>query len=280
MENDYPASHSMDTCFFAVDRDGHVAIFNTHEAGAVPVHSLAGDSADAVRQQLTQLPRVEVVHDRRGRVTPGQANDFNEHQGAMGLPYPTLMFLDSLDPVRDDIAAGRAVEVPASEGVAVMFREMPEELSRRLHESGACRGCSLYLHSGEMEEHYPDPALRGLFSYEHLTENWISGPYGRVRRPAQPIHVDQLPPRIRAAVQAMRFDSLCFTDTTHIQPIEHADCESWESAYLDVTGKIIRPIPGKENEYAEAYEELADLGEGENMRIEPPPGRNPNSDEQ
>ena len=33
MEIDFPAAHSMDTCFFAVDRDGHVAVFETGEAG-------------------------------------------------------------------------------------------------------------------------------------------------------------------------------------------------------------------------------------------------------
>ena len=72
MDNDYPASHSMDTCFFAIDREGHVAIFDTGEAGAVPAQALAGDDAYSARQQLTALPRVEVIHERQGRVTPNQ----------------------------------------------------------------------------------------------------------------------------------------------------------------------------------------------------------------
>jgi hypothetical protein len=184
------------------------------------------------------------------------------------------MFLTSLDAVKDEIAAGRAVEVPASEGVAVLFQQMSAELAKRLHDSGACLGCSWYFHAEEMEAHSPNLAARGLFSYSHLTENWISGPYGRVRRPAQPLHVDQLPPRIREAVKTMRFDSLSFAETTHIQPVEHAPCESWESAYMDVTGKHIRPIPGQEERYADTYGELAeDLGE--TLDIEPPPSGNP-----
>jgi hypothetical protein len=271
MEPDIPIGHSMDTCFFAIDRDGHVAVFDTGEAGAVPLHALAGDSAYSLRQQLAALPRTEVIHDRQGRITPGRQNEFNEHRGAMGLPYPTLMFLDSLDAVKDEIAADHAVEVPASEGVAVLIRQMSEELAKRLHDSGACLGCSWYFHEEEAEEHSPDLTARGLFSYSHLTENWISGPYGRVSRPAQPIHIDQLPPRIREAVKAMRFDLLSFAETPHIQPVEHADCASWESAYMDVTGKHIRPIPGKEAEYAEIHDELADLAEEDNVNIDPPP---------
>src|SRR5262249_52341649 len=152
MDSDYPCAHSMDTCFFAIDRDGHVAVFDTGEAGAVPVKALSGDSAYSLRQQLATLPRTEVIHDRQGRVTPGQRSElFNEHRGGMGLPYPTLMFLTSLDTVQDEIAAGRAVEVPASEGVAVLFQQMSAELAKRLHDSGACLGCSLYFQGEESE---------------------------------------------------------------------------------------------------------------------------------
>ena len=45
MEPDYPAAHSMDTDWFAVDKDGHVAVFASGEAGAVPV--AAGRRVDA-----------------------------------------------------------------------------------------------------------------------------------------------------------------------------------------------------------------------------------------
>ena len=36
METDYPAAHSMDTTFFAVDAAGHVALFDSGENGHVP----------------------------------------------------------------------------------------------------------------------------------------------------------------------------------------------------------------------------------------------------
>ena len=37
MSADYPAAHSMDSCWFAVDAQGQVAYFDTGEGGAVPV---------------------------------------------------------------------------------------------------------------------------------------------------------------------------------------------------------------------------------------------------
>jgi hypothetical protein len=266
MQPDYPAAHSMDTCFFAIDRDGRVACFDTGEAGALPTRALSGESAYSVRRQLAELPRVEVIHDRQGRLTPGGRNEFNEHRGRLGLPYPTLMFLASLEPVADDIAAGRAVQVSASEGVAVLFREMSEELAERLHRSGSCLACTWSFQDDE--ERRPDPAARGIYLYSHLTENWIAGPYGLVSRPAQPIHIDQLPPRLRRSIQALRFDSLSFAETPHIQPVEHAECEAWDPAYLDATGTRTRAIPGKEAEYAEIYKDLAEANE--NLHVEPP----------
>ncbi len=36
MEQDFPAAHSMDTHWFAVDRDGRVAVFDSNESGPVP----------------------------------------------------------------------------------------------------------------------------------------------------------------------------------------------------------------------------------------------------
>ena len=35
--DDYPAAHSMDSAWFAVDADGHLARFDTSEDGAVPL---------------------------------------------------------------------------------------------------------------------------------------------------------------------------------------------------------------------------------------------------
>jgi hypothetical protein len=278
MGNDYPCSHSMDTCFFAIDRDGHVAVFDTGEAGAVPAEAFSGEEAYELRQQLAHLPRVEVLHDPRGHSLPDDAQRGHGHRGLHGSEHSILMFLASLDPVREEITSGRAVEVRAAEGVAVLFRTLPQELSQRLHDSGVCLGCDWHFQDENMEEYSPDLAARGLFSYSHITENWISGPYGLVRQPAQPIHVDQLPPRVRNAVKAMRFDALSFAETPHIQPVEHAECFSWEPAYMDVTGQNIRPIPGKEEEYADAYGELTNIAD--NINVEPPPGQQSDSDEE
>jgi hypothetical protein len=97
-----------------------------------------------------------------------------------------------------------------------------------------------------------------------LCENWISGPYGCKEWPATPLHVDQLPPHLRALVSEMQFDSLCFAQTPHIQPVEHDTTSSWESAYLSGDGLTIREnwqaIDNEcaPDEYAEFYARVTD----------------------
>jgi len=276
MDNDFPAAHSMDTVWFAVDQDGHVACFHSHESGAVPVAAFAGDEAYRTQQGLAQvLPQGEAVQELRGRLIPGPLGKEPPHTISASRPYAkgTLMFLRSLDLVQEEIAAGQALTLHCNEGQAVLFRNLPDELFHRLHDTGACLGCFLnfadyYAQAGLV---FVDEAAHGLFRYEHLTEEWISGPYGLKERPVRPLLVDQLPPQLRDLAKQMRFDDLCFADTTHIQPVEHGPCESWESAWLDSAGHKVRPIPGKEDEYAHYYHQLLGEQEIEGLEVEPPP---------
>jgi hypothetical protein len=278
MEVDYPAAHSMDTVWFAIDADGHVAYFFTGEAGAAPgqavaneeaytaddlMAALAGEAASVSGLLIAALPACEAVHDPRGRQMPGAEG---EHVPVPPANYAVLMFLDSLEPVREEVAARRAHPVPAAEGVAVVWRPLTRDAHDRLHQAGLCRGC--FWDWGH--EVVPESlARRGVFVYRHITENWISGPYGRAEVPERPVHVDQLPPSLRRHVKQVRFEGVRFAQTPYIQPLEHAGCVSWECAWIDATGRHIRPIPGKEEAYARAYREY--LGnQAEHYQVEPP----------
>jgi hypothetical protein len=267
MQPDYPAAHSMDTMFFAVDKDGNVAVFNTGEAGAVPTRALAAEQAEDVqRQLLSDLPRCEIIHDVDGQ-DPAQRRqpDGGIPLPFTGLQYPVLMFLTSLDPVQADIAAGQAFPVRANAGAAVVWRTLSEARYRDLAAAGVCVSWAYFFGLDDEAGTLPPESI-GLFLYSHRTENWISGPYDRRQIPATPLHVDQLPPRLRKIVQSFTFESLSFHEAHEIQPMEHTECESWEAAWLDLQ-KNIRCIPGREAEYAERYAEMAVGGE---YKIEPP----------
>jgi hypothetical protein len=258
---DFPAAHSMDACWFAVDRDGHVGFFDTGESGAMPEVGVTADDAYALRERLTGLvPAGDFLYDPRGRFLPGDP--------VSPLPdgFPALVFLSSLAPAQSDVEAGRATVLRATEGYAVVYPQLSAAQSRRLRDSGAVTGWTY---------HHVDPVISdgdlaryGIYEYTHLCENWIAGPYGRERVPARRLHIDQLPPNIRRDLRAAHLPGLSFADTSLIQPMEHWPCESWEPGWLGTDG-VVRPVEGRAEEYEQLYDEMRD--ESPRFRFEPPP---------
>ena len=65
MDNDFPAAHSQDTCWFAVDEAGHVGIFNSDEDGHVPNLNVDQDEAWDLVEELWRR-----LHPQGGRSPP------------------------------------------------------------------------------------------------------------------------------------------------------------------------------------------------------------------
>src|SRR5262245_47215886 len=130
MDSDFPAAHSMDTEWFAVDRDGHVALFISGENGPVP---------------LSVPERGTNIHD---------------------VPHR-----DVLDVLRSLTGKPRTPEEEAAHGLDM------------------------------------DEAVRlGMFIYVHSQDSdYFLDPYSRGEMPGQPVHIDQLPPLVRAWFQEARF---------------------------------------------------------------------------
>jgi hypothetical protein len=284
MDVDYPAAHSMDTAFFAVDQDGHVAFLRTGEAGALPEEAALEDPYQLLTEVVRHSAPGEWVLDLAGRIPPGPLGERGRHwTKEVTHDSAALLFLKSLDSVQRELDQGQAEAVAAHGCAAVIFRRMSAAVARRMHKDGDCLGCFFHWDSAEIPEddYYPHPARYGLYYYSHLCENWISGPYGLEERPVRPLHLDQLPPPLRRQVALLRFDSFCFADTCHIQPAEGRVVSSWQAGYLTVDGKTIRPFDradmGRANldAYREFYDEVV-TSEREWLRgihIEPPAGQ-------
>jgi hypothetical protein len=111
--------------------------------------------------------------------------------------------------------------------------------------------------SGKTEDDYQGedelaPEL-GFFVYDYDEDYDPIGPYRRTGVPPVPAHIDQLPPEIRTGCKAVRFD-VRFSDAPLVQPIEKYECVYWYDervAYVTADGVTVRPIPGKEGEFAD-----------------------------
>jgi hypothetical protein len=270
MDADFPAAHSMDTYWFAVDKDGRVGHFTSGSAGAVPVTALSGLAAEEAEEQLAQaLPRGEALYDWRGRQPPCDRPGVGKHNGTdFGPLASVMMFLKSLDLVTKEIADGSAVPFRSVTDFAVWFRELDAELARRLHRNQVCLSCFREFDAlmGGEGGGFGRMCRRGAFIYWHIGDDAFSGPYGRVRVPECPLHIDEFPPLLRTQLKATRFP-VSFADAIYVQPIRHARCDSWRVSWLDIDGKTIRAIPGREQQHAHDLQEW--LGSGKFVAGEP-----------
>jgi hypothetical protein len=275
---DFPAAHSMDTTWFAVDRDGHVACLMSGESGAVPEAACIepGEGHRLLEEfRSASEHHTEVVYGLDGMLIPGlepEGQHVWEPGWAASDGPEVLMFLASLDLVREELASGLAVALESRGAPAVRFKVLTEATAARLHESGGCLSCFASLL--KMSEDW-SPAELGFYSYSHssLTENWLSGPYGLLRIPRDPVRLEQLAPALREAAERVRLGGIRFDNTPRLQPVDFARCQSWEFACLDTDGTTIRAVPGRENGYGSVYEDLAHGNPG--LRVEPPPPREP-----
>lgn len=243
--DDFPAAHSMDTTWFAVDKDGNVAVFETGESGAVPIDAIVDESEPSdAEEEVKSLPATGAHHDPLGYAALAEPD--REHISLASYagisPASLLMFVRDPAPIRELLDRLGARELPATQGACFTLEVSDPHAFAELHEREACVHCQLWFRSDDTL------AQHGLFLYEHTCENWIAGPYARLATPRAPISLDALPEAIRA--KAIRYDGR-FSDTAMLQPLEHWECESWEAAWLATDRKTVRAVPGREAQYAE-----------------------------
>jgi hypothetical protein len=245
---DYPAAHSMDTQWFAIDANGNVAVFESGEAGAVPVEGYVGENYFELLEQLQQSGhRSEViweVGELQGKHAPTPGN---------GSATTYVLLLRTLDAISGELEYESAQRIRTSgwkgTGQGVIIDELSAALHKKLHDQDACLGCAWHFE----DEEFPNPATYGLFRYEHSCDNWISGPYTLNARPAKPLKASALPPSV--AEHCLRVDRP-FGELPSINPPEHWQCESWEPGWLASDGKTLHAFEGREHELLKHAEEL------------------------
>src|SRR5215467_3982993 len=89
---DFPAAHSMDATWFAVDRDGHVGLFTCGEEGAVPTTEVNDFQREigAVLEALDRLPVTSEAEFRLSAVLhPGLRAGALPRRESPGEGWPT-----------------------------------------------------------------------------------------------------------------------------------------------------------------------------------------------
>ncbi len=249
MDPDFSAAHSMDSTWFAVDRDGRVALFDSGENGAVAEGAARLDHGLALDDVAAHAPSGAAVYDVDGlyaTAAPGHAFEYPRGDGRL------VTFVRSLDAVAASVASGDAVALPSAKRPAALWVREGRDALERLHRARECRRCVLVEHRARTRDGR-EPGDAGVYLYDHAPDTGTPQPYTRVQRPSHPLHVDALPAPLRAKVAAVRFAGVSFEHDARVQPFEHAPSHAYAaSGWCGLDGEA-HPVPGREADFTREY---------------------------
>jgi len=227
----FPAAHSMDTTWFAVDSEGRVARFESGEAGAVPNTAASGggaaepsfdvlllDVACVLDRLLAEPPRKRTF-DRAGRaviVVEPVAQD-----GV--LDYRTPATKSAIEVTKDLIAVSSRVFVTKTDHSLRDLAKLAEHPDVR------------FLATEHEIYDWLGDETPGLFHFEHDHDRYEEpGAYHRESSPKRALRVEDIPEPIRKDVEAVRlpvkFDEI---DSLHLADhMKDADAAIWGEATL------------------------------------------------
>lgn len=176
MEPDYPAAHSMDCTWFAVDRDGCVAIFESGEAGAMPEEAYGGEEDDTT--PLVVALKIPIKNQYGGPAPDWGKRLYVYHHGnkyenwAAG-PYT----LDSVPPnpaTVDQLPAELQHQVKGARFEHLTFAETPE---LQPIEHMACDSWSYAYVTGDGRKIRPVPGMEEEYAeeYSEIEGNDVDG---------------------------------------------------------------------------------------------------------
>lgn len=234
---EFPAAHSMDTDWFAVDADGNIGVFDSDEEGAVPhfhYEFRKVNQIDFIKycQQQAQDEN-GVIHvsteipDLRQDATLENLKKELSEWGKTS--YDLLLLLSSEQVITKIASPKRFIVCFGGDPVAVYVSTCKTKVIEQMIDLEEIVGGKEF-NSGQPAHFY------GLFSYGVNVHFPV--PYERDGVPEKPLKVEDLPEELQIALCTSHFENIRFAETEKIQPIEHTKCKTWgdRKYWLDSQG--------------------------------------------
>lgn len=226
---DFPAAHSMDSEWFAVDAKGQIAIFDTGEPGPIPEEAWADQGLQyevapwlarlGLSYNLSDVTFPDAVfcgHSDWG-ANADQAHELEPSRIYGGHWLLWLTSPQALPP--GGLEGGHAIKLnPApDEPMIVVYGEFEPETLFALRDQGVLfRALSHDLRVTRFS----------VFGYEYEDYSGDS-PYVRTRVPAQPLTVGDVPEELRTRMSQMTFPDLDFGAAETLEPRDYTECHGW-----------------------------------------------------
>lgn len=241
---DFPAAHSMDTTWFAIDADGCIGIFDSEQGGAVPENlSAVTNNIDTQKYLLKMLASsnsllinrdnidVEFILEKMSLETLLSAIESieycNKSFGHVNYKLNELFLLVSnIDVIHEiqkqakELFNDIVIELGREDDCLLIYTSRCEiPWLKKAIESGRV------LAGSELICLYENLNLLGWYVY-NCDSNYPT-PYSADRLPKKPLYFQNLPPEIVQNLRLTRFANLRFSEVNTIQPLEHMPCSTW-----------------------------------------------------
>jgi hypothetical protein len=260
MMPDFPAAHSMDTDWFAIDADGNIGVFQSGEGGAVPL-------SDPILREHQRIKNLEDLFSL-------MAKDYPYHFVPIKTSSQLLIKSLSLKKLQeridewisflskctsyDDLKSSEYSEMEIHDLLLVLNSEdVISQLAIKniddafgLHFAGEkivvfVSHCSIPILQHLVDEEkilagreasiFDFVGLLGFFNY--VCSYQSSFPYKLVGKPINPLTLLDIPEHIHKFIERNRFDDFNFNDKRILQPIEHKECLGYGNWWMDEQGE-------------------------------------------
>lgn len=254
---DFPAAHSMDTYWFAIDADGNIGYFDSSEGGAVPETwsrtfvetrmqydrsiEYASDLFDIWREidncKILELKIPSYLVDELDHVTESQLEQAKSQDWI--FQFSSHDVLDEIVNSFPELSKG-TIQILRLTGSSPVFLFWQYFVSLRLSffkklikHRKIVKGKSVSMSHHRGNNHL---ALLGLFPYAQDSGSPL--PYQKMDEPKVPLKLEDLPELLQDAISWTWFENIRFSETQSLQPIEHMKCKTWRSTkwWIDLEG--------------------------------------------
>lgn len=230
-----------------MDRDGHVARFDSGEDGAVPRRAASGGGAGAPSFDLWPLQAAAMA---RWIVEDGLTHTAEDRDDRSGAPVERvrgrvlIAYASSKDGYRAALPRCNAELLIPAESRWVLRESEPRIVAARapldpstLRALDAHNELAAIFDERVVIEHWYESSAEGdsgLYAYTHRGIEEGSGAYERTRAPTEPLSIASLDAGTRAALTGLVLP-VSFDEAREVQLAEHmrdGECERWGEAPL------------------------------------------------
>ncbi|MDR1737407.1 MAG: hypothetical protein LBR66_01115 [Candidatus Symbiothrix sp.] len=245
---DFPAGHSMDTDWFAIDKDGNIGFFDSGQEGAVPIqipsqtmnYEFLSMYTKQISKSLKQLFLCEetvqyIVSKCNTDIFDEIEKDKYAVDGCVlllneGKKWEDLELDEHYAKGKDEFALLLSPTIPLY--LLSDANEVNKQLIKAIKNNIIAKACDFRLFWDEEYERKDSIGLHDLggFLYNHDDYDGSMYPYKRVSIPRFPLNISQFDESNTDNLPY--FKNISFKDKKFIQPMEYVDCQN----YIGVNG--------------------------------------------